>query len=208
VATLAEATAGLAWSGYDRVSQELKADGEAHNARVANVKADLHKSFKGFDEALARIGSDCEPATYGELFATVETCKIDRTSMMTELASLWNNRTELAKRSHAELLGMVPGAEAKLEETVTRVLGELEKIGSGVAAQAAARVPGHEATAEHQLRWQARYANVHSQAAAAELGDIRAAVEGASDQVGFSEKGKALAAKFIKTVARKMLAAV
>lgn len=204
-ATLHEAIAGLAWPEYSLASDTLKAEGEAHNARVAKVKAELKRSFEGFESALNRITEGCEPSAYGQLFAGVEAAKIDRTSCMTELAALWNNREALANKTYAELAALIPAAEAKLNETVDAVVADLEKIGSGVAAQQASKVANQGATAEHQLRWQARYANVRSQTAAAALTDLRSQVAAASDQRGFSKIGRKTADKFVRTVARRML---
>jgi hypothetical protein len=207
VATLHDATTGLPWPEYSRVSDSLKAEGVEYNARVAKVKSDLRKSFEGFEAALNRISEGCEAATYGELFATVETCKIDRTSTMTELASLWTNRETLANKAYAELAALIPDAEKNLNDTVDAVIADLEKIGSGLAAQRASQTEaGLGEVAERQLRWQARYANLRSLAAAAELADIRSQAAAASDQRGFSKVGRATADKFIRTVARRMLA--
>lgn len=206
-ATLDDATTGLPWPEYSRVSDSLKTEGGAYNARVAKVKSDLRKSFEGFEAALTRLSGGCEPSDYGQLFATVETCKIDRTSMMTELATLWKDREGLANKAYAELAALIPAAEAKLNDTVDAVIADLEKIGSGLAAQPASQTgAGMGEAAERQLRWQARFANKRSLAAAAELADIRSQAAAASDQRGFSKVGRATADKFIRTVARRMLA--
>lgn len=209
VATLSEATTGLPWPEYSRSSADLKAEGNAFNARVGKVKRELRDSFEGFETAMNRITDGCEPADYGQLFATVETAKIDRTSVMTELATLWKDRESLANKAYAELAALIPGAETRLNETVDAVIADLESIGSGLAAQPATQTPGNHGTveAERQLRWQARFANVRSIAAAKELKDLRAEADGASDQRGYSKVGKATADKFIRTVARRMLTA-
>jgi len=203
VATLREATAGLRWTNYDGSSAELEAEGKAHNERVAKVVEQLRASLSGFETALGKITEGCEPKEYGELFAAVEAAKIDRTSLMTELAALWANRIILADKLKADFEKKLPAAEAEYETAVARIKGELTRIGSGIDAMPAHASNGD--TAERQLEYRARFENVHSRKAAADVQQIRGVIDAAAEQRRASREGQATALKFIRTTARKML---
>jgi hypothetical protein len=205
-ATLEDATHGLALPEFDGVSAELAADVTAHNSRAATVKRQLRESLEGFDKAMREMQAGCEPAKYGELFKAVESVKVDRTTLMQELAALWTNRIALADRQAAEFKAMLPGAEKALADMVAKVTAELEKIGSGLAAQVAFGTNGE--AAEAQLRHKATNENVHSRAARVAVGKLKSLIDAASEQRSASLAGQIRAHMFIQTVARRMLAGV
>jgi hypothetical protein len=205
VATFDDATAGLAWPEYAGVSGELAAKVASHNERAAKVKAQLKASNAGFAEAMRKIDSGCEPTEYGALFATVETCKLDRTTMLTELVALWNQRVTLADDHAAEFTAMLPKLEKTLAETIAKVAADLESIGSGLEAMPA--YP-ERTTAARQLQLKATNENVHSRRARNAVVSGRSLVDAAYEQRRTSVAGQATARKYVASVARNMMAGV
>lgn len=202
-ATLSDATDGLPLHGYEGLSAALVAKIDDHNARAEKVRSQLTASLDGFENALARITEGAEPAAYGELFASVESAKIDRTTLMVDLSSLWTNRLTLVDSIRGELEKKLAPAETAFEKVVAEVKAELTKIGSGLEAQPAYGVDSDGA--EQQFDYAARNRNVRSREAHRRVSAIRVAIESTYDQHRASREGQATAIKFVRTVARRML---
>ena len=202
-ATLDEATAGLPLHTYDNLSAPLVKKIDAHNARTTKVKSQLKASLEGFENALAKITEGAEPAAYGELFQSVETAKLDRTTLMVELSALWNNRLAIVAEIRAEIEKQIVPAEAALEKVVAEVKADLNKTGSGLEAMNAYGT--YAEGAERQFDYQARNMNLRSREAQRKVSLLRGTLEATYDLHRQSREGQVTALKFVRTVARRMV---
>ena len=188
----------------DGLSEELQGQNRAHNDAVAEFVERCNASEEDLRQAIERAGDSDE---IGDVLTLCENVRTDGPYLGQEMVRLFTRKVELARAAIDELRQIPKQLEADAEKIVAKVKSDLEKIGSGVAAQPAMSTGStHLTIAERQFDTLARTVNTRSRAALLAVKVAHAEVQAAYETSGGALRGLEEAKASLLKIARKALA--
>lgn len=127
-ARLKQLTTQAVVHAYSSSGPKLTAECEQHSAELANIRREAEAGIEALRVALSAAD---DPETFGEVFRQIQACQSDKVNLAQQFLSLCMKSLDLAQRVRDEIEPKRADFAEFLEETKTRVRGQLHDIGSG-----------------------------------------------------------------------------